>query len=74
MPPRRRRAWLGFALTAVLGLVSLFVLHGVAGGVTSLFAMLAFIGACIYALRGQDQDTIGRNQRAGVRGFIGGWF
>jgi hypothetical protein len=64
----------GFALTAALGLVSVFALDGAAAGVTSFFTMLAFIGACIYALRGQDPDTVGRNRRAGLGGWIGGWF
>lgn len=74
MPRKRRHAWLGFALTAALGLVSLFVLDGIVAGITSFFAMLSFIGACVYALRGQDRDTIARNQRVGLRGWVGGWF
>jgi hypothetical protein len=74
MPPKRRHAWLGFALFAVLGILGLFVLHGTAAGGTSLAAMLVFIGACIYALRGQDADTVERSQRSGLRGWFGGWF
>ena len=74
MPPRRRRAWLGFVLTAALGLVSVLVLHGAAAGVGSLLALLAFIAACMYALRGRDADSMERTERAGLRGWAGGWF
>jgi hypothetical protein len=66
---KRRRVWLGFALTAALGLVSLFVLDGAVAGIASLLTMLAFIGACIYAARGGNPDA-----RPGVTGWIGGWF
>jgi hypothetical protein len=72
--PKRRHAWLGFALTAALGLVSVLVLRGAAAGVTSLLTLLAFIAACIYALRGRDADITGRTERAGLRGWAGGWF
>jgi hypothetical protein len=71
---KRRRAWVGFALFAVLAILGLFVLHGAVGGATSLVAMLVFIGACIYALRGEDQAAIAKNDRTGVAGWIGGWF
>jgi predicted membrane channel-forming protein YqfA (hemolysin III family) len=74
MAPKRRHAWLGFALFAVLGILGLFVLDGTAAGVTSLAAILVFIGACIYALRGQDADVAAASQRSGLRGWLGGWF
>jgi hypothetical protein len=64
----------GFALFAALAILGLFVLHGTAGGATLLVAMLAFIGACIYALRGEDPDAIAHNQRSGFAGWFGGWF
>jgi hypothetical protein len=72
--PRRRHAWLGFALTAALGVLALFVLHGIAGGVAALLTLLAFIFACMYALRGQDPDVSATGRRVGLRGWIGGWF
>jgi hypothetical protein len=74
VPPKRRHAWLGFALCAVLSILSLFVLHGIASGAVSLAAMVVFIGACIYALRGEDADTRARSDRTGMAGWLGGWF
>jgi hypothetical protein len=66
--------WLGFALFAVLAVLGIFVLDGAAGGVTSLAAMLVFIAACVYALRGQDQGAVEHNERTGLAGWFGGWF
>jgi hypothetical protein len=74
VPPKRRRAWLGFALCAVLSILGLFVLHGAAAGVVSLAALLVFIGACIYALRGHGADTRADSDRTGLAGWFGGWF
>jgi hypothetical protein len=74
MSPKRRRVWIGFAFFAVLGILALFVLDGALAGVASLAAMLAFIGACIYALRGEDADTRKDSDRTGIAGWIGGWF
>jgi hypothetical protein len=72
--PKHRQAWLGFALCALLSILSLFVLHGVASGIVSLATMLVFIGACIYALRGEDAETRARSDRTGMAGWFGGWF
>jgi hypothetical protein len=36
--------------------------------------MLVFIGACIYALHGEDDDTRAKSDRVGLAGWIGGWF
>lgn len=74
MPPKRRHAWVGFTLFAILGALALFVLHGTASGITSLAAILVFIGACMYALRGQDADAVDRSEQSGLRGWFGGWF
>ena len=74
MSPKRRRVWIGFAFFAVLGILALFVLDGALAGVASLAAMLAFIGACIYALRGEDADSRKDSDRTGIAGWIGGWF
>lgn len=74
MPPKRRRAWLGFALCVVLSILGLFVLDGAAAGVVSLVALVVFIGACIYALRGEHADTRARSDRTGLAGWFGGWF
>jgi len=74
MPRRRRRAWVGFALCAVLAILALFVLDGAVAGVASLVTLLAFVGACIYALRGADADTRAKSDRVGLGGWIGGWF
>ena len=74
MTARRRHVWAGFAGFAALAIAGLFVLHGAVSGVLLLAAMLVFIGACIYALRGEDPDTVKRNDRTGVAGWFGGWF
>jgi hypothetical protein len=74
VPPKRRHAWRGFALCAVLSILGLFVIGGAAAGAVLLVAMLVFIGACIYALRGQDAETRARSDRTGVAGWFGGWF
>ena len=55
-------------------MLGLFVLHGAASGAILLVTMLAFVGACIYALRGQDPDTIAHDERTGLAGWFGGWF
>lgn len=65
---------LAFALVAVLAVLALFVLDGPAGGVTALAAMVVFILACIGALRGRNADVGGRADRAGLGGWMGGWF
>jgi hypothetical protein len=74
MPPRRRHPWAGFALFGVLAILALVVLDGSAAGIASFAAMLVFVGACIYALRGQDPDAVRSSQRTGLRGWFGGWF
>jgi hypothetical protein len=74
VPPKRRHAWVGFALFAALAILGLFVVDGPVAGVILLVAMLTFVGACIYAARGQDPDGVARTQRSGFAGWIGGWF
>ena len=48
-----RRRWPPFAAVFVLVILAIFVLDGPVAGVVGFFAMLAFIGACIYALAGE---------------------
>jgi hypothetical protein len=74
MAPRRRYAWVGFALFGGLAILALVALDGSAAGIASFAAMLVFVGACIYALRGQDPDAVRGSQRTGLRGWFGGWF
>ena len=74
MRSKRRRAWVGFALVAVLAIIGLFVLDGAAAGVTLFVTLLSFIGACMYAARGQDRAAVERSQRSSVGGWLGGWF
>jgi hypothetical protein len=74
MRPRRRRAWIGFALAAAIAIAGLFVIQGPLAGVATLVAMLAFIGACIHALSGEDPEVRERSDRVGLAGWIGGWF
>jgi hypothetical protein len=72
--PRKRRPWVGFALFAVLAILGLFVLGGMAAGIDLFVAFLVFIFACMYALRGEDPDAVGHNERTGIAGWFGGWF
>ena len=65
---------MGFAVSAACAVVGLLVLHGAAAGVELLGTMLVFVGACIYALRGEDADTIAKSDRTGLAGWFGGWF
>ena len=74
MRPKRRRAWVGFAIFATLAVLGLFVLHGIASGVILFAALLEFVFACIYALRGEDPDSVAHNNRSGIAGWFGGWF
>ena len=68
--PRRRRVGGTFTLSAVLAILSLFVLDGAVSGVVALVAMLVFIAACIQALRGEGGETA---DRTGLAGWFGGW-
>jgi hypothetical protein len=58
----------------VLAILGLFVLDGVAAGVVLFVALLEFIFACMYALRGEDPDSVAHNNRSGFAGWFGGWF
>jgi len=74
MGPKRRHAWVGFALSAVLAIVGLFVLSGALAGAELFVTMLVFIFACIYALRDQDPDSVAHSQRTAGAGWFGRWF
>jgi hypothetical protein len=53
MRTHSRRIWPPFAAVAVLALLGIFIAHGPASGVVLFVALLAFIGACINAVRGE---------------------
>jgi hypothetical protein len=72
--PKRHRVRVSFATVAVLLILSLFVLHGIAAGVAAFAAMLGFILACIDALRREDADVRRNADRSGLAGWFGGWF
>jgi hypothetical protein len=72
MRRRRRHAWVGFALFALLAFTGVFLLHGAAAGAVCLAAMLMFIAACTYVLRGEDHDDVGTNTRRQLTGWW--WF
>lgn len=60
MRTHSRRIWPPFLAVALLALLGVFVLHGVAAGVVSFFALIGLLGASIYALAGEDvQDGCG---------------
>lgn len=74
MSSKRHRVRAGFALFAVLGILSLFVLDGAAAGAAALAAMLVFVVSCIVALSGQGAGVRRDADRTGVAGWFGGWF
>jgi hypothetical protein len=71
---KRRHPWVGFAIVAVLAILGLFVLGGIASGVSLFAAMLAFIFTCIYALRGENADTVAHDDKTAATGWFGRWF
>jgi hypothetical protein len=56
MRAHSRRIWPPFVPVAVLGLLGVFVLDGVAAGVISLLALSGLLGAAIYALAGEEAE------------------
>jgi hypothetical protein len=73
MPPKRRRPWIGFAVSAALAIAGLFVVHGAPAGAVLFAAFLAFLIACIHALRGYGRDAALDTKRTGVIGWFGNW-
>lgn len=68
MRTHSRRTWPLFLVVALLGLLALFVLDGVAAGVVSLVDLVALLGVSIYALAGEDVKD-GCGGIAGGTGF-----
>jgi hypothetical protein len=54
MRTHSRKLWPPFLAVALLALLGVVVLDGVAGGVVSFFALMGLLGASIYALAGED--------------------
>jgi hypothetical protein len=60
MRTHSRRIWPPFLAVALLGLLGVFVLDGVAAGVVSFVALIGLLGASIHALAGEQvQDGCG---------------
>jgi hypothetical protein len=60
MRTHNRRVWPLFAGVALLAVLGLFVIHGTAAGVVLFIDLFAFIGACIYAVAGEQvNDGVG---------------
>jgi hypothetical protein len=60
MPNHSRKTWVPFAAVAVLAVLGLFVLNGVAAGVVLFVALIGIVLAAINALRGeQPNDGVG---------------
>jgi hypothetical protein len=60
MRTHSRRTWPLFLAVAVVGVLGLFVVHGVASGVLLFVALIALMGTCIYGLAGERvQDGCG---------------
>ena len=70
MPSKRRHMWLVFVPFLVLAVLGFVVLHGAAGGVVSLLAVLALFGGCIAALRGADRDSVRQSERTNMTGWF----
>ena len=70
----RHRVRVVFVLDAMVAILAVFVLDGAVAGVAAFAAMLAFIFACIAALRQPNANLGGRTDRAGLAGWIGHWF
>jgi hypothetical protein len=56
MRTHSRKLWPAFGVVAVLAILGLFVLHGVAAGVASGVALLGFLAVCIYGLAGEKTN------------------
>jgi hypothetical protein len=60
MRTHSRRIWPPFLAVALLALLAVFVLDGVAAGVVSFVALIGLLGASVYALAGERvQDGCG---------------
>jgi hypothetical protein len=60
MRTHSRKTWPLFLADAVLAVLGLFVLHGIAAGVVLLVAFFAVIGTAIYGLAGEKvKDGLG---------------
>jgi hypothetical protein len=60
MRTHSRKIWPPLLAVALLALLGIFVLDGVAAGVVSFVALIGLLGASIYALAGEEvQDGCG---------------
>ena len=60
MRTHSRKSWPLFLADAVLAVLGLFVVHGIAAGVILLVTLLGLDAACIYALAGENvRDGVG---------------
>lgn len=59
MRTHSRRTRPAFALLAVIALVALLLLDGVAAGVALAIAVIGFIAAAIYAVSGESEGIVG---------------
>ena len=70
MRSKRQHPWLGFDPCLVLAALGFVLLDGPAAGVVSLLAVLAFLGACIHALRGADPESVRQSERTNLTGWF----
>jgi hypothetical protein len=54
MRTHSRKTWPPFLALALLAMLGVFVLDGVAAGVVSFVALIGLLGASIYALAGEE--------------------
>jgi hypothetical protein len=60
MRTNSRKTWPLFVAVALLALLGLFVLPGIAAGVILFVALIGLIGTCVYALAGEKvHDGLG---------------
>jgi hypothetical protein len=67
MRTHSRKLWPAFTADAVLAVLGIFILHGVAAGVVSFVALIGIIGIAIYGLAGEKVND-------GAGGIAGGTF
>ena len=70
MRSHRHHPWLGFVPFLVLAALGFVLLDGPAAGVVSLLAVLALLGACMYALRGVDREAVRQSERTNGAGWF----
>ena len=65
----KTRHWPWFVLAAVLAVLGVVVLNGVAAGLACFASVVTLLGACVRGLAAADPEAV---RAAEYKGFIGG--